>query len=216
MNEKKSPRPLSDRINANPVVFLLSTLFTGFLAGLGTYHWALEISLVELGPRRTSCSGDQVALRVDVSPADAKIIFQGGYKPYYQGICLKPDRYQLEATRDGYATAQLTVQLGQADQVAVMNLQPYIVFSIGNGASPVSSGERLTLNLQDIDVADALRLVGDAENTKVVVDPAVKGNVTLNLRNVPWSAAFDVILLGSNLKRTTVDKTIFVSPISTP
>jgi len=52
---------------------------------------------------------------------------------------------------------------------------------------PVYTGERLTLNFQDIETRAVLQLLADASGQNIVVSDSVTGNVTLRLQNVPWT-----------------------------
>ena len=51
------------------------------------------------------------------------------------------------------------------------------------------TGERLTLNFQDIDVRSVLQLLADTSGQNIVVSDSVTGNLTLRLQNVPWDQA---------------------------
>ncbi|HHQ14400.1 MAG TPA: AMIN domain-containing protein, partial [Chromatiales bacterium] len=56
------------------------------------------------------------------------------------------------------------------------------------------TGERLTLNFQDIETRAVLQLLADVSGRNVVVSDTVQGNVTLRLQNVPWDQALDIVL----------------------
>ena len=61
------------------------------------------------------------------------------------------------------------------------------------------SGERLSLNFQDIQVRSVLQLISDFTGLNVVVSDSVNGNITLRLENVPWDQALDIILKSRGL-----------------
>ena len=56
------------------------------------------------------------------------------------------------------------------------------------------TGERLTLNFQDIETRAVLQLLADTSGQNIVVSDSVQGNVTLRLQNVPWDQALDIVL----------------------
>ena len=56
------------------------------------------------------------------------------------------------------------------------------------------SGEKLSLNFQDIEVRSVLQLIADFTGINVVVSDTVRGSLTLRLKNVPWDQALDIIL----------------------
>lgn len=63
----------------------------------------------------------------------------------------------------------------------------------------IFSGERLSLNFQDIEVRAVLQLLADFTNMNFVASDSVKGNITLRLKNVPWDQALDIILKSKQL-----------------
>jgi type IV pilus assembly protein PilQ len=70
-------------------------------------------------------------------------------------------------------------------------------------AAPVKaySGEAISVNLKDVDLKDFFRLVHEISGLNVVLDPAVKGNVTLVLDEVPWDQALDIVLRNNGLSK---------------
>ncbi len=64
--------------------------------------------------------------------------------------------------------------------------------------SPLAK-RKITLDIHDADINDLLRLLSDEINTSIVVNPDVKGNVTLSLKSVPLDQALDIILRMHNL-----------------
>src|SRR5579863_4165572 len=66
---------------------------------------------------------------------------------------------------------------------------------------PVYTGERLTLNFQDIETRAVLQLLADASGQNIVVSDSVSGNVTLRLQNVPWDQALDIVLRTKGLDK---------------
>ncbi|MFW5454710.1 type IV pilus secretin PilQ [Thioalkalivibrio sulfidiphilus] len=74
------------------------------------------------------------------------------------------------------------------------------------------TGERLSLNFQDIEVRSVLQLIADFTDLNVVVSDSVTGNITLRLRNVPWDQAMDIILRSKGLGMREAGNVIFVAP----
>ena len=56
------------------------------------------------------------------------------------------------------------------------------------------TGKPITLQVQDADVADVLRLIGETSGFNLLLGEDVKGKITLSLVDVPWDQALDVIL----------------------
>ena len=74
------------------------------------------------------------------------------------------------------------------------------------------SGERLSLNFQDIEVRSVLQLIADFTGLNVVVSDTVSGNLTLRLKNVPWDQALDIILKTKGLAMRQSGNVMLVAP----
>ena len=74
------------------------------------------------------------------------------------------------------------------------------------------TGERLTLNFQDIDTRSVLQLLADISGRNIVVSDAVTGNVTLRLQSVPWDQALDIVLATKGLDMRENGNVIIVAP----
>jgi type II secretory pathway component HofQ len=61
-------------------------------------------------------------------------------------------------------------------------------------AASLSAGEPISLDLKDADLKDVLRTFAKLARLNIVIDPEVKGSVTVRLHDVPWDQALDVIL----------------------
>jgi type IV pilus assembly protein PilQ len=55
-------------------------------------------------------------------------------------------------------------------------------------------GEPISLDLKDADLKDVLRTFAELAKVNIVIDPGVRGSVTIRLQDVPWDQALDVIL----------------------
>ncbi len=74
------------------------------------------------------------------------------------------------------------------------------------------TGERLTLNFQDIDVRSVLQLLADTSGQNIVVSDSVTGNLTLRLQNVPWDQALDIVLRTKGLDKRRHENVIIIGP----
>ena len=57
------------------------------------------------------------------------------------------------------------------------------------------------MNLKDVDLRDFFRLIHEISGLNVVVDPTVKGNLTIVLDDVPWDQALDIVLKNNDLDK---------------
>ena len=74
------------------------------------------------------------------------------------------------------------------------------------------SGDRITLNFQDIPVRSVLQLIADISDLNIVVSDSVTGNLTLRLTNVPWDQALDIVLETRNLDMRESGNVRWVAP----
>jgi type IV pilus assembly protein PilQ len=74
------------------------------------------------------------------------------------------------------------------------------------------TGERLSLNFQDIPVRAVLQLIADFTSLNVVVSDSVDGNLTLRLKNVPWDQALDIILKAKGLSKRESGTVMMIAP----
>lgn len=74
------------------------------------------------------------------------------------------------------------------------------------------TGQKLSLNFQDIDVRSVLQLIADFTNLNLVASDSVNGRITLRLQNVPWDQALDIILKTKGLDKRRTGNVIMVAP----
>ncbi|MFM8331252.1 MAG: type IV pilus secretin PilQ [Candidatus Methylumidiphilus sp.] len=75
------------------------------------------------------------------------------------------------------------------------------------------SGEKLSLNFQDIPVRSVLQILGDFTNLNIVASDTVGGNVTLRLNDVPWDQALDLVLKAKSLGKRQEGNIIQILPM---
>src|SRR5579862_3410730 len=125
----------------------------------------------------------------------------------------------FDVTRQGNGSRISINATGDFDQLAYQSDDQYVVEvspkrRTANAAEdkPVYTGERLTLNFQDIETRAVLQLLADASGQNIVVSDSVSGNVTLRLQNVPWDQALDIVLRTKGLDKRRQDNVIIVAP----
>jgi len=67
--------------------------------------------------------------------------------------------------------------------------------------APKYSGEPISVNLKDVDLRDFFRLIHEISGLNVVLDPSVKGSLTIVLDDVPWDQALDIVLKNNDLDK---------------
>ncbi|MEM7096638.1 MAG: type IV pilus secretin PilQ family protein [Pseudomonadota bacterium] len=74
------------------------------------------------------------------------------------------------------------------------------------------TGEKLSLNFQDIEVRSVLQLIADFTDLNLVASDTVNGRITLRLENVPWDQALELILKTKGLDQRQVGNVLLVAP----
>jgi type IV pilus assembly protein PilQ len=100
----------------------------------------------------------------------------------------------------------------QSDDQYVVEIQPARKAQAQAEEKPTYTGERLTLNFQDIETRAVLQLLADASGQNIVVSDSVSGSVTLRLQNVPWDQALDIVLRTKGLDKRRTENVIIVAP----
>jgi len=81
--------------------------------------------------------------------------------------------------------------------------------------APKYTGEPISVNLKDVDLKDFFRLVHEISGLNVVLDPDVKGNLTIVLDDVPWDQALDVVLKNNALSRQLDGNVLRIATLET-
>jgi type IV pilus assembly protein PilQ len=74
------------------------------------------------------------------------------------------------------------------------------------------TGDKLSLNFQDIEVRSVLQLIADFTGLNLVASDTVNGSITLRLQNVPWDQALDLILKTKGLDKRQIGNVLLVAP----
>jgi type IV pilus assembly protein PilQ len=77
------------------------------------------------------------------------------------------------------------------------------------------TGEPISVNLKDVDLRDFFRLIHEISGLNVVLDPAVKGNLTIVLDEVPWDQALDIVLQNNGLDKELHGNVLRIATLDT-
>ena len=90
---------------------------------------------------------------------------------------------------------------------------PFVADALGAATDEQRyTGERLSLNFQDIATRAVLQLLAETGGVNIVVSDSVQGNITLQLRDVPWDQVLDIILTTKGLDMRRNGNVIIVAP----
>jgi type IV pilus assembly protein PilQ len=115
-------------------------------------------------------------------------------------ITTSADYEQVAYQTDNVFTLELTPPVQAPEPVGIFN------------ENKEYTGERLTLNFQDIETRAVLQLLADTSDLNIVVSDTVQGNVTLRLQNVPWDQALDILMTTKGLDMRRNGSVIIVAP----
>tara|TARA_B110000211_G_scaffold27697_1_gene28189 strand:- start:2857 stop:4824 length:1968 start_codon:yes stop_codon:yes gene_type:complete len=102
----------------------------------------------------------------------------------------------------------------QADGVLAINVKPITKAEKAKLAQAdfPYSGEKLSLNFQNIEVRAVLQLIADFTGQNLVASDTVDGGITLRLQNVPWDQALDLVLKTKGLAKRQMGNVLLVAP----
>ena len=100
----------------------------------------------------------------------------------------------------------------QSDNVYTIEVKPVVKLPPELQDQREYTGERLTLNFQDIETRAVLQLLADTSGQNMVISDSVSGNVTLRLQNVPWDQALDIVMRTKGLDVRRDGNVMYIAP----
>lgn len=84
--------------------------------------------------------------------------------------------------------------------VVTVNNQGALFNALDDRPKPKSfKGGRITLDFQDVDVRTILQIIAKESGQNIVASDSVQGKMTLNLKDVPWDQALDLVMQARDL-----------------
>jgi type IV pilus assembly protein PilQ len=103
----------------------------------------------------------------------------------------RPETAHLAAQQAAQQAGNAAATVSQQTSGATMNAP----------AASKYSGEPISVNLKDVDLKDFFRLIHEISGLNVVLDPNVRGTLTIVLDEVPWDQALDIVLINNGLDK---------------
>ncbi len=100
----------------------------------------------------------------------------------------------------------------QSDNQFVLEVREQKIDSSKLTQGPGYSGEKLSLNFQNIEVRSLLQVIADFTNFNIVTSDSVSGAVTLRLKDVPWDQALDIIMQAKGLGMRKSGNVLWIAP----
>ena len=132
--------------------------------------------------------------------------------------------FTIDALRSNRDTRLVVTAAAEYDQVAyqsdnqfTLELKPPVADAADATPNPFGenreyTGERLTLNFQDLETRAVIQLIADFSGINIVASDTVQGSVTLRLQNVPWDQALDIVMTTKGLDMRRNGNVMIVAP----
>lgn len=170
---------------------------------------------------RPISSDKGVELRIFVEPQANLVAFRDGSNLTVRDISLSADDSVLAQAKETVAAKPATQaeiqtsvkeesQSSESDAPEAVTVDQSIAKFLDDG--PQYSGRLISLDLQDTDIDNALRIIAEVSNLNIIASEEVSGKVTLRLNDVPWDQALDVILKTNGLDKVQEGSVIRIAP----
>ena len=100
----------------------------------------------------------------------------------------------------------------QSDNQFVLEVRQKKVDTSKLTQGPGFSGEKLSLNFQNIEVRSLLQVIADFTNFNIVTSDTVTGALTLRLKDVPWDQALQIIMDAKGLGMRKSGSVLWIAP----
>jgi type IV pilus assembly protein PilQ len=99
----------------------------------------------------------------------------------------------------------------QMDNRFIVEIKPYVE---RQGEKPKAgyTGEKLSLNFQNVEVRAVLQVIADFTGLNIITSDTVGGNLTLRLKDVPWDQALDIIMQAKGLDMRKTGNVVWIAP----
>src|SRR5919198_2179896 len=100
----------------------------------------------------------------------------------------------------------------QSDTQFVVEVKPVVVDPSRATQRGRYTGEKLSLNFQNVEVRAVLNVIADFTDLNIITSDTVTGNITLRLKDVPWDQALEIILQTRGLDSRRSGNVIWIAP----
>ncbi len=100
----------------------------------------------------------------------------------------------------------------QTDTQFVVEVKPVVPDPSREGQRGRYTGEKLSLNFQNVEVRAVLNVIADFTDLNIITSDTVTGNITLRLKDVPWDQALDIILQARGLDSRRTGNVVWIAP----
>ena len=126
-----------------------------------------------------------------------------------EGSLLPPPSAAMQQTSQAANATTMQPAVNLAAEQKIQSTQ------IVSAPEPKYTGEPISVNLKDVDLKDFFRLIHEISGLNVVLDPNVKGSLTIVLDDVPWDQALDIVLKNNDLARQLDGNVLRIATVDT-
>jgi len=171
---------------------------------------ATEFVFVEPSYKTKDAIAKEGSKTAEIAPADRAVNAAAKFADRPDTLLPAPSAsMQPQASQGAAPTSgpQPAVNMA-AEQKAQSQQSPVIT-------GPKYTGEPISVNLKDVDLKDFFRLIHEISGLNVVLDPNVKGSLTIVLDDVPWDQALDIVLKNNELARQLDGNVLRIATVET-
>lgn len=127
----------------------------------------------------------------------------------------------IDARRDGGNTRIVIEPINEDFEYLAYQTDKLLSINVSNPPAEVKderkkqfpfTGEKLSLNFQNIEVRAVLQLIADFTGLNLVASDSVQGSITLRLQAVPWDQALDLVLKTKGLGKRQMGSVLLIAP----
>ncbi len=182
----------------------------------------------EKGEGRVIVTLDRSSTAIDISDRGGKIVVDFGNTRLPAKLERRLDVLDfatpvkiIDTYKKGSGARMEITPLGKYEHLAYQSNNVYTIeirpikkkaLKRPGGGKGVYTGDKLTLNFQNIKVRAVLQVLADFTKKNIIVSDSVKGSLTLRLKNVPWDQALDIILKSKGLAMRSELNVIRIAP----
>jgi type IV pilus assembly protein PilQ len=193
-----------------------------------------QVRIENVDFRRGDAGEGRIIIKLSNTKASANLVGTGnGVRLSFKNAWLPTElRRRLDVL--DFATPVSLISSAQEGENAVLNISAsgdfdYLAYQTDNeyvvSVKPLTAleakekkkefeytGEKLSLDFQDIEVRAVLQIIADVTDLNLVASDTVQGRITLRLQNVPWDQALEMVLKNKGLDKRQVGNVLMVAP----
>jgi type IV pilus assembly protein PilQ len=159
-----------------------------------------EITMKKMSPYFISQDKNQILMDFDI-PADMKGTQAAGRENVPKVVSAPPKK-------KASGEKAITVSKADVDDFSSRSKQPTALDTF----KPKYKGQPITLDFQNADIQNVLRIIADVSGLNIVTSDEVKGQITIRLKDIPWDQALDVILESKDLSKMQLGNVVRIAP----